>query len=93
MSRQILIRFDQDKKSVSVRQPKGIDPNMMLLKNKNLKEISHYSDNFVFFFCFVFASGMLLTLERAEYSLAASYNVLGKNNLFPAGFELTNFRA
>ena len=58
-----------------------------------LKEISHDSDTFVFFFCFVFASGMLLTLERAEYSLAASYNVLGKNNLFPAGFELTTFRA
>ena len=68
MSRQILSRFESDKKIcssttknlqfydkkfVSVWQPYGIDPNMMLLKDKNFKELSH-SDSFVF--CFVLFS-------------------------------------
>ena len=57
-------RFDRDKKSavmrqksVSVRQPYGIDLNMMLLKHENLKELCH-SDTSVF--CFVFFSILAL---------------------------------
>ena len=47
---------------------------------------------FFVFFCFVFASGMTVTLQRAEYSWAASYSFLGKiNKLFPAELEPTIF--
>ena len=33
-------------------------------------------------FCFVFASGMTLNLQRAEYSWVATYSVIRKNKLF-----------
>ena len=63
----------------------------MALKDKNLKELGH-SYTFVFFFCFVFASGFTQNFQRAEYSWAASYSVTRKNKLFPAGLEPTTFR-
>ena len=65
-----------DKKSVSVWQPSGIDSNMMLLKNENLKELSH-SDIFVF--CFVLFSLLeLLELELELYFYLDTVNLSDK---------------
>ena len=70
-------RFDPDKKSVSVRQPYGIGPNMMLLKDENLKELSH-SDTFVRFFCCfrfwhatVATAGYLVVVSREKKLLVS----------------------